>query len=171
MDDDGWEVKEVVDVKFNKKTSEIEFQLEWMNWDGDPTWEPEDNCACPDLIQKFQETHPDKWEEVQRQRNKHLQQTTAPATTTASTTIASTTIATTTAATTLPDKPKNGFQRKAKLEKIVAADMMDGYLVYIVKFDDSDHLETIERKACEGRGAHVEQQVLKFLIKRITFRN
>lgn len=48
-----WEVKQVIEERVNEDTGETEFLLEWKNWDGPPTWEPESNCDCKALIRKF----------------------------------------------------------------------------------------------------------------------
>lgn len=49
-----WEVKQVLDKKVNPVTGNVEYLLQWKNWDGSPTWEPEDNCDCKVLINKFE---------------------------------------------------------------------------------------------------------------------
>lgn len=50
----AWEVKQVLDKKINPVTGNVEYLLQWKNWDGSPTWEPEDNCECTFLIRKFE---------------------------------------------------------------------------------------------------------------------
>lgn len=55
MNEDGtWEVEKVLDKKINPITGNVEYLLKWKAWDGDPTWEPEENCACTVLIRKFE---------------------------------------------------------------------------------------------------------------------
>lgn len=49
-----WEVKQVLDKKVNPVTGNVEYLLQWKNWEGSPTWEPEDNCDCKVLINKFE---------------------------------------------------------------------------------------------------------------------
>lgn len=50
----AWEVKQVLDKKINPVTGNVEYLLQWKNWEGSPTWEPEDNCECTFLIRKFE---------------------------------------------------------------------------------------------------------------------
>lgn len=49
-----WEVKQVLDKRTDPVTGTVEYLLEWRNWDGPPTWEPEDNCDCIFLISRFE---------------------------------------------------------------------------------------------------------------------
>lgn len=44
----------MLDKKINPVTGNVEYLLQWKNWDGEPTWEPEDNCDCTLLIKKFE---------------------------------------------------------------------------------------------------------------------
>lgn len=44
----------MLDKRNNPVTGRVEYLLEWKNWDGPPTWEPEDNCDCIFLIGKFE---------------------------------------------------------------------------------------------------------------------
>lgn len=49
-----WEVKDVLDKRINPITNNIEYLLQWKNWDGPPTWEVEDNCDCTLLMSRFE---------------------------------------------------------------------------------------------------------------------
>jgi len=50
----AWEVNQVLDKQVNPVTGGIEYLIEWKEWSGPPTWEPENNCDCPSLIRKFE---------------------------------------------------------------------------------------------------------------------
>lgn len=52
-----WEVKAVLDKKIDPVTGDVEYLLEWKNWNGPPTWEPENNCDCKSLIKKFEKEY------------------------------------------------------------------------------------------------------------------
>lgn len=49
-----WEVKRVLDKRTNIATGGDEYLIEWQNWEGEPTWEPAENCNCRALINKFE---------------------------------------------------------------------------------------------------------------------
>lgn len=51
--DDIWEVDEVLDKRVNEK-NEVEYLVRWKDWPGEPTWEPEANCNCINLIAAFE---------------------------------------------------------------------------------------------------------------------
>lgn len=50
----AWEVKTVLDKRIDPVTGNVEYLLDWKKWDGPPTWEPEENCDCKSLINKFE---------------------------------------------------------------------------------------------------------------------
>lgn len=49
-----WEVKAVLDKRIDPISNNVEYLLQWKNWDGPPTWELEDNCDCTLLISRFE---------------------------------------------------------------------------------------------------------------------
>lgn len=49
-----WEVEKVLGKQKNLITGKFEYLLQWKNWDGEPTWEPEENCDCTTLIKQWE---------------------------------------------------------------------------------------------------------------------
>lgn len=64
-----WEVKAVLDKRIDPISNNVEYLLQWKNWDGPPTWEVEDNCDCTLLISRF-ETKRRKLEERRQSSQK-----------------------------------------------------------------------------------------------------
>lgn len=59
-DADGYEVDEIVDHKYKGKSKKL-YKIRWKNYGPeDDTWEPEESLSCPELIEKYLETHPDE---------------------------------------------------------------------------------------------------------------
>lgn len=57
--DGGYEVDEIVDHQYKGKSKKL-YKIRWKNYGPeDDTWEPEDSLSCPELIEKYLETHPD----------------------------------------------------------------------------------------------------------------
>lgn len=57
--DGGYEVDEIVDHKYKGKSKKL-YKIRWKNYGpDDDTWEPEESLSCPELIEKYLETHPD----------------------------------------------------------------------------------------------------------------
>lgn len=57
--DAGYEVDEIVDHKYKGKSKKL-YKIRWKNYGpDDDTWEPEESLSCPELIEKYLETHPD----------------------------------------------------------------------------------------------------------------
>lgn len=52
-EDTEWEVVEVVGKRY-ENNGKIFYQLKWKDWEGEPTWEPEENCTCSRLIKEFE---------------------------------------------------------------------------------------------------------------------
>lgn len=52
-EEQDWEVEKVLDMRVTDSGTR-EYLLAWKNWNGSPTWEPEDNCDCTLLIRKFE---------------------------------------------------------------------------------------------------------------------
>lgn len=44
----------MLDKRLNPVTGQLEYLLQWKNWDGEPTWEPADNCDCHELIARYE---------------------------------------------------------------------------------------------------------------------
>ena len=51
-----WEVEKVMD-KRRDNNGRTFYLLKWKSWDGEPTWEPEDNCMCSRLIDMFEQNN------------------------------------------------------------------------------------------------------------------
>lgn len=52
VEPDEWEVEEILDKRMRKK--KVEYLVKWRGWPGDPTWEKAENCACHNLIARFE---------------------------------------------------------------------------------------------------------------------
>lgn len=48
-----YEVETILGKKFDSEGN-VEYLVKWKSWNGDPTWEPEDNCLCTDLITMYE---------------------------------------------------------------------------------------------------------------------
>lgn len=53
-EDTEWEVEKVIGKRFDSD-GRVSYLLKWKYWDGEPTWEPEDNCACDKLIDDYEQ--------------------------------------------------------------------------------------------------------------------
>lgn len=57
-EDEGYEVEDIVDHKFKGKKKY--FKIRWKNYEEDQdTWEPEEDLACPEIIERYLEKHPE----------------------------------------------------------------------------------------------------------------
>lgn len=52
-EEDKWEVDSIKSKRVDVDAS-VHYLLKWKNWDGEPTWEPEDNCLCEQLIKNYE---------------------------------------------------------------------------------------------------------------------
>lgn len=52
--EDEYEVERVVGKKYDENCN-VSYLLKWKNWDGSPTWEPEQFCSCTQLINQYEE--------------------------------------------------------------------------------------------------------------------
>uniref|UniRef100_A0A6G1SLK4 Heterochromatin protein 1 n=1 Tax=Aceria tosichella TaxID=561515 RepID=A0A6G1SLK4_9ACAR len=48
-----WEVEQVVGKKYDPE-GRAYYHLKWACYDGEPTWEPQENCHCTDLIDAYE---------------------------------------------------------------------------------------------------------------------
>lgn len=54
----GYEVEDIVDHKIKGKKKY--FKIRWKNYDeSQDTWEPEQELACPEIIERYLEKHPE----------------------------------------------------------------------------------------------------------------
>jgi hypothetical protein len=59
--DEVFVVEKILDKRIIKKgkTSSVEYLIKWKGYNepGDNTWEPEENCQCPELIEEFEKEY------------------------------------------------------------------------------------------------------------------
>jgi hypothetical protein len=52
-EDTMWEVERVVGKRYDEE-GRAYYHLKWKEYDGEPSWEPKENCHCRDLIQDYE---------------------------------------------------------------------------------------------------------------------
>lgn len=111
-DEDKYVVERIVDKRVrNKKT---EYFIKWKNYEeSDNTWEPEENCDCPELIAQFEEERRKKNADLKKRKlstKKNGGQTSQQ-----------------------ENKP-NGFDRGLTVDKIIGATDAPGQLMFLIKW-------------------------------------
>ncbi|KAH7713106.1 Chromo domain containing protein [Aphelenchoides avenae] len=76
LDEDAEEVYVVEKILAKRKLrgGAWEYQIKWKGYDDpkDITWEPEENCDCPELIEEFERNHKKKEEEKEARKRKSV---------------------------------------------------------------------------------------------------
>merc|ERR1712127_83017 len=67
-------VDKILDKRVDKQSGKVEYYIAWLGFEEeDNTWEPEDNCDCPELVRAFEQKHQQIQQNIQTNRQKVMQ--------------------------------------------------------------------------------------------------
>lgn len=52
-EDTIWDVEKVVGKRYDSEGRPF-YLIKWKSYNGEPTWEPKENCNCSDLIEQYE---------------------------------------------------------------------------------------------------------------------
>ncbi|XP_055373839.1 chromobox protein homolog 1 [Condylostylus longicornis] len=110
----GFSVEKVLDKRITAE-GKIEYLLKWKGYtDEDNTWEPEENCNCPQLIAKFEEDRqkPSKNRTNQKPKIEEI------------------------------EKPR-GYDRGLAIKRICGATDCTGDILFLIEWEDCEELDLI----------------------------
>lgn len=111
-EEDKYVVEKILDRRIRNK--KVEYFIKWKNYpETENTWEPEENCDCPDLINAFEGERKKKKDELLRTRKpgkKNGEQNG------------------------VLGQKQNGFERGKIPEKIIGATDATGELMFLIKW-------------------------------------
>lgn len=109
----GFVVEKIVDKRITAD-GKVEYFIKWRGYpNSDNTWEPEENCDCPKLMQKFEESRAkSKKRGEKKPKVEEIQ------------------------------KPR-GYERGLPIEQIVGATDTKGEIVYLVKWQFCDEFDLV----------------------------
>ncbi|CAB3231505.1 unnamed protein product [Arctia plantaginis] len=168
--EDEYVVEKVLDKRTVK--GKIQYLLKWKGYkEEESTWEPVENLDCEELIRTFEENRKEKEKSSKKPEDRAKKRVRESSVETSSGrkgrgTSVSSADEHKEKRERKDDKPKSGFDKGLKAEKIIGASDATGELMFLIKWQDSDEAELVPAKVANVK---CPQQVISFYEERLTW--
>lgn len=175
--DESTEEEYVVEKVLDKRTvkGKIQYLLKWKGYkEEESTWEPVENLDCEELIRTYEENRKEKEKEQPTKkkpedRGKKRVRDSSEETSSRKgrgASVSSVEEPKENKRERKEEKPKTGFDKGLKAEKIIGASDATGDLMFLVKWANSDEAELVPAKIANVK---CPQQVIAFYEERLTW--